>query len=160
MAEPIPFKYGNKNSNANIPQISIKCTDADGKENKEECLIFTNGTQNKVLIQTIEMIIVLGNRYDWKDGKEKLYYQNFGRALKGEPCKKWENLIKSVRIKSFKNFKSKVIELIEEIMGKDVHKDQIKYLMDTPQPANLSTTEWCNRVAVINAGLIYNNLTN
>ena len=75
--------------------------------------------------------------------------------MKGEPSKKWENLIESVRIKSFKNFKSKVIELIEEIMGKDVHKDQIKYLVDTPQPANLSTTEWCDRVAVINAGLIY-----
>jgi hypothetical protein len=97
----------------------------------------------------------LGNCYDWKDGKEKLYYQNFERALKGEPSKKWENLIKSVQIKSFKNFKSKVIELIEEIMDEDVHKDQIKYLVDTPQPANLSTTEWCDRVAVINAGLIY-----
>ena len=100
MAEPIPFKYGHKNSNANVPQISIKCTDVDGKENKEECPIFTNGTQNKVLIQTIETIIVLGNRYDWKDGKEKLYYQNFGRALKGEPSKKWESLIELVRIKS------------------------------------------------------------
>ncbi len=111
--------------------------------------------QNEVLIQTIETIIVLGNRCDWKDGKEKLYYQNFGRALKGEPSKKWENLIESVRIKSFENFKSKVIELIEEIMGEDVHKDQTKYLVDTPQPANLSTTEWCDRVAVINAGLIY-----
>jgi hypothetical protein len=40
-------------------------------------------------------------------------------------------------------------------MGKDVHKDQIKYLMDTPQPTNLTTTEWCDRVAVINAGLVY-----
>jgi hypothetical protein len=100
VAESIPFKYGNKNSKANVPQISIKCTDADGKENKEECPIFTNGTQDEVLIQTIETIIVLGNRYDWKDGKEKLYYQNFGRALKGEPSKKWESLIESVRIKN------------------------------------------------------------
>ncbi len=77
MAEPIPFKYGNKNSNTNVPQISIKFTDADGKENKEECPVFMNGTQNKVMIQTIETIIVLRNRYYWKDGKEKLYYQNF-----------------------------------------------------------------------------------
>ena len=77
MAEPIPFKYGNKNSNTNVPQISIKCTDADGKENKEACPVFMNGTQNKVMIQTIETIIVLRNRYYWKDGKEKLYYQNF-----------------------------------------------------------------------------------
>ncbi len=96
MAEPIPFKYGNKNS-TNLPQITIKCTDADGKENKEECPFFTNGTQNKVLIQMIKTNIVLGNRYDWKEsGKEKLYYQNFGCALKGEPSKKWEGHIESV----------------------------------------------------------------
>ena len=155
MAEPIPFKYGKKNSKVSVPQITIKCTDADGKENKEECPIFANETQNEVLIQTIEAIIVLGNRYDWKDGKEKLYYQNFGRALKGEPSKKWESLIDAVRNKTFENFKAKVIELVEEIMGEDVYKDQIKYLVDTPQPTNLSTTEWCDRVAVINAGLIY-----
>ena len=75
--------------------------------------------------------------------------------LKGESSKKWERLIESVRIKSFENFKSEVIELIEEIMGEDVYKDQIKYLVDTPQPTNLSTAEWCDRVTVINAGLIY-----
>jgi hypothetical protein len=40
-------------------------------------------------------------------------------------------------------------------MGKDVHRDQIKYLVDTPQPTNLTTAEWCDRVAVINAGLVY-----
>jgi hypothetical protein len=58
MAKPIPFKYGNKISNANIPQFSIKNTDADGKENKEDYLIFENGTQKEVLIQiqTIEWI--------------------------------------------------------------------------------------------------------
>ena len=48
MAEPIPFKYGNKNSNANIPQFSIKNTDADGKENKEDYLIFENGTHERI----------------------------------------------------------------------------------------------------------------
>jgi hypothetical protein len=75
--------------------------------------------------------------------------------LKGEPSKKWEGLIESIQNKTLDNFKSKAIELVEEIMGKDVHKDQIKYLMDTPQPTNLTTTEWCDRVAVINAGLVY-----
>jgi hypothetical protein len=50
-----------------------------------------------------------------------------------------------------------VIELIEEIMGKDVYKDKdkVKYLVDTPQPTNLLTIEWCERVAVINLGLIW-----
>ena len=112
---------------------------SDGYENKEECPIFTNKTQNKVSIQTIETIIVLGNCYDWKEsgaGKEKLYYQNFGRAMKGEPSKKWEGLIESIRTKTADNFKTKVVELVEEIMGKDVYKDQMKYSVDTPQPAN------------------------
>jgi hypothetical protein len=54
------------------------------------------------LIQMIETIFVLGNWYDWKEGKVKLYYQNFGRALKGQPSKKWEG---------FDNFRSKIIEL-------------------------------------------------
>ncbi len=42
-------------------------------------------------------------------------------------------------------------------MGEDVYKDQVKYLVDTPQPTNLSTTEWCDRVAVINinTGLVW-----
>ena len=75
--------------------------------------------------------------------------------MTGEPSKKWESLVDSIRNKTFDNFKTKVIELIEEIMGKDVYKDQVKYLMDTPQPTNLSTTEWCDRVAVINAGLVF-----
>ncbi len=80
MAEQIPYKcVGNKNSTI-IPQITIKSKDVDRYKNKEECRIFMNGTQNKVLIQTIETIIVLGNCYDWKEsgtGKEKLYYQHF-----------------------------------------------------------------------------------
>jgi hypothetical protein len=100
IAESIPFKYGNKNS-TNLSQITIKCTDADGKENKEESPIFADGTQHKVLIQTIETIFVLGNCYDWKEGKEKLYYQNFGRALKGQPSKKCEGLLKSVQAKRY-----------------------------------------------------------
>ncbi len=33
--------------------------------------------------------------------------------------------------------------------------DQNKYLVDTPQPTKLLTTEWCDRVAVINSGLIW-----
>jgi hypothetical protein len=40
-------------------------------------------------------------------------------------------------------------------MGEDVYKDQMKYLVDTPQPDNFTTTEWCDKVAVINAGLVW-----
>jgi hypothetical protein len=150
----IPLKYGKTSTDPS--QITIKCNDADGKGNKEECPIFTNGTPNKILIQRIETIIVLGNCYNWKEeGKEKLYYQYFGLALKGEPSKKWEGLIETVRKKTFDNFKNKVIELVGEITGEDVQKDQIKYLTDTPQPTNCTTMEWCVRIAVINSNLVY-----
>ncbi len=82
-----------------------------------------HGTENEVLIQVIETIIVLGNRYEWKEfgaRKEKLYYQNFGGALKGEPSKKWEGFIVTIRTKTVENFKTKVIDLVEEIMGDDI----------------------------------------
>ncbi len=75
--------------------------------------------------------------------------------MKGVPSKKWEGLIETVRNKTFDNFKKKVIELIEEIMGEDVYKYQIKYLTNTPQPTNLTTMEWCDRIAVINSSLVY-----
>ncbi len=35
------------------------------------------------------------------------------------------------------------------------YKGQIKYLMDTPHPTNLTAAKWCDRVAVINAGQVY-----
>ena len=75
--------------------------------------------------------------------------------MKGEPSKKWEGLIETIRTKTVENFKTKAIELVEEIMGDDIYKDQLKYLVDTPQPANFTTAEWCDRVAVMNAGLIW-----
>jgi len=81
MVEQIPYKYsGNKNSTT-IPQITIKCNDADGYENKEECPIFTNGTENEVLIQAIETIIVLGNRYDWKESGAGKKSRSFAESI-------------------------------------------------------------------------------
>jgi hypothetical protein len=68
----IPLKYGKTPTDP--LQITTKCNDVDGKENKEECPVFTNRTPNEILIQTIETIIVFGNCYDWKEEeKEKLY---------------------------------------------------------------------------------------
>jgi hypothetical protein len=55
------------------------------------------------------------------------------------PSKKWEGLIETIQNKTFDNFKNKVIELVKKIMRGDVHKDQIKYLTDTPQPTNITT---------------------
>jgi hypothetical protein len=39
-------------------------------------------------------------------------------------------------------------------MGEDVHKDQIKYLPDTPKPTNFTTMEFSDRIAVINSSLV------
>ncbi len=47
------------------------------------------------------------------------------------------------------------IELVKDIMGKDGHKDQIEHLLNTSQPTHLTTTEWCDRMAVIDAGLVF-----
>ncbi len=74
--------------------------------------------------------------------------------MKGEPSKKWEGLIETFQSKTFENFKNKVIELVEEIMGKDVNKDQIN-LVNIPQPTNLLTAVRCNRVVAFSTGLIY-----
>ena len=53
-AESIPFKFKSKSSNENF---FTKWTDADGKVNKDDYLIFENGTQqDKELTQTIELI--------------------------------------------------------------------------------------------------------
>jgi hypothetical protein len=46
------FNYGNKNSNTNVPS-QHQCTVVGWKEKKEEVPIFTNGTQNEVIIKTI-----------------------------------------------------------------------------------------------------------
>jgi Mg/Co/Ni transporter MgtE len=48
----IPFKYCQ--TPTEFPQITIKFDDADGKENKEECRILTNGTPSEILIETVE----------------------------------------------------------------------------------------------------------
>ncbi len=46
--------------------------------------------------------------------------------MKGEPSKKWEGLIETIRTKTVENFKTKVIKLVEETMGNDIYKVQLK----------------------------------
>ena len=79
------------------PTISTKCMDADEKENKELIPIFGNNSPDEVLLLTIENIFMLKDRYDWKEAKIKLMFQHFGRALKGEPLRKWTRLTNSQR---------------------------------------------------------------
>ncbi len=40
--------------------------------------------------------------------------------MKGEPSKNWEVLIENIRTKTADNFKTKVVEVVKEIMGEDV----------------------------------------
>ncbi len=49
MAEQIPHKYSGHKNSTTISQMTIKCPDADRKENKEDYLIFESETQREVL---------------------------------------------------------------------------------------------------------------
>ena len=69
--------------------ISIKSTDADGNENKGEVPIFGYNAPDKLLLNSFGDILALNKRYSWMDDeKGKLLFQNFGRAMQGEPLQK------------------------------------------------------------------------
>ena len=94
----IPLKYKVEEGVDKASTISIKCTNVDNKENKEECVTFGNGSPPELLIQVIETIVTLSDRYEWcveANNKAKLLFQHFRHALKGEPLRRWNKLTKS-----------------------------------------------------------------
>ena len=115
IAESIPFKYENKNS-TNLSQITIKCTDADGKENKEDYLIFENGTHERIFkgAQTAQRHLVELTRNQFticsevkekKDGAEipvrKRYENDFAKKAE-KLAKEKKETKKKVSIKNGK----------------------------------------------------------
>ncbi len=130
-----PLKYEIEEGVENPSMITIKCTDADGKENKEECPCFTNGKPKELLQQLCETILALNNRYEWIDNsKGQLLFQHFGRSLKGEPLRKWNKIAKNNRTFTENSFKDKFFELVEECIGEDAYQDQLAYLEETEMP--------------------------
>ena len=61
----IPIKYQVERGVENPKVMSIKCTDTDDNENKEECPIFTNGSPLEILIQIADTILSLEDTYGW-----------------------------------------------------------------------------------------------
>ena len=104
-----PMQYHIAPGVEDAPTISTKCMDADEKENKELIPIFGNNSPDEVLLLTIENIFMLKDRYDWKEAKIKLMFQHFGRALKGEPLRKWTRLTNSQRTFTADAFKNKYV---------------------------------------------------
>ena len=61
----IPLKYKIEDEVADASQITIKCTNADRKENKEECPVFTNGSPSELAILAFQTLIELDETYEW-----------------------------------------------------------------------------------------------
>jgi hypothetical protein len=85
--------------------------------------------------------------------KGKLLFQHFGRAMKGEPLRKWSKLTKNQRVYTLLAFKEKFSDLIEDLFGEDVYDDQLEYLCDESMPTSMKSSEWIDRIKVINAAL-------
>ena len=150
----IPIKYQVERGVENPKVMSIKCTDADDNENKEECPIFTNDSPLEILIQIADTILSLEDTYGWcENEKGKMMFQHLGRALRGEPQRKWKRITKNARTFTVLAFLDKWYELTEEIMGPDAYDDQLEYLTDTRQPRDMALMMWIDRVEVANQAL-------
>ena len=83
----------------NRKTIKVLYKDADGNVCKEELPIFADTSPKETLVQLLEEILTMQERFKWfnADGdgdnnannKKKLIFQHFGRALKGMPQRKW-----------------------------------------------------------------------
>ena len=153
----VPLKYKIEEGVENPRQISVKCKDADGNENKELIPVFGNGDPKELLIELYGRIRILEERYSWTEGennpKAKHQFQHFGTGLRGEHLRKWNKLIDRNRSYTSATFIAKAVKLIEKIFGEDAYSDQCEYLYDTKKPHNMSAVDWVDRIEVINAAL-------
>ena len=60
----IPLKFEIEDGVEDCKIITIKCTDADAKENKEYCPVFGDNSPGEVLINAYSTIQALYTRYD------------------------------------------------------------------------------------------------
>lgn len=137
-------------------KVSLKCTDEDGNENKEELPIFADGSPPETLFMLIDGVNVLEERYSWStNSKGKLMWQHLPRALRGTTLKVWNTSVKTNRTYTLAKFKEHAAALIEEKYGESVYQDQIDYIENARQPRDMSSTEYVDRLAVINMYLPY-----
>ena len=87
----VPLQYQVEEGVDNPKMISIKCTDADGNENKEEVQIFRNNAPDELFLNSFGDILALNKIYSWMDNvKGKLLFQHLGRAMKWGTASKVE----------------------------------------------------------------------
>jgi hypothetical protein len=82
--------------------------------------------------------------------KGTLLFQQFGRAMKGEPLQKWSKLTKNQRAFTLLAFEDIIYDLIDDIFGEDVYDDQLEFLCDKKMPSNIKSSERVGRIEVIN----------
>ena len=95
----IPLKYKMEEGVAdNTACIQIKCTDADGKEIKEDAPIFPAGGKDKQFLISVEAIMTIAQQYNWEgDNKGKLIFQHFERTIKDAPTQHaWAAILNAV----------------------------------------------------------------
>ena len=85
----VPLQYQAEEGVDTPKLILIKCTNADGTENKKEVPIFRNNEPDELLLNSFGCILALDERYSWMDKKKgELLFQHFGRAMKGKLLRK------------------------------------------------------------------------
>ena len=146
----VPLQYHVEEGVNNPKMISIKCTDADGNKNKEEVPIFGNNEPDELLLNSLGDNLVLNERYSWMDNeKGKLLFQHFGRAMKGKPLRKWSKLTNNQHAFTLQAFNDTFSDLIDDLFGEDTYDDQLEYLCDENMPTSLKSSEWIDRIEVI-----------
>ncbi len=154
----IPIRYEMEAGVNNAKMVTIKCTDSDNKENKEECVIFSDDQPLELLVQVIETITTLSERCGWTEGdaantKAKLLYQHMGRSLGGNALRTWNRIAKNVRNPTINSFMNHWHELVGEIIGDEVYDDQLEYMKDTTIPKKMDMMDALNRLMVMNESL-------
>ena len=144
--------------------IKVSCSDADGNVCKKELPIFTNNSPSEALIQLLEEILAMQERFGWfveggvndndGDKKKRLISQNFGRILKGLPQHKWAKIIKNRQTYRLISFRDKAERLLLEILGEEAYEEKYKYLCETAKPCNMKVTDWIGRLRVIKGRLV------
>ena len=161
--EDAPMRFEIEEGVVNCKTIKVSCSDADDNVCKEELPLFTNNSPEELLIQLLEEILAMQERFEWfvddgdgnndADTKKKLIFQHFGRALKGMPQRKWAKIIKNHHNYTLNSFRDKAERLISEGLGEEAYEEQYQYLCETKKPRDMKVSDWIDRLEVINERL-------
>ena len=63
--EDAPMRFEIEEGVVDCKTIKVSCSDADGNVCKEELPIFTNNSPKETLIQLLEEILAMAERFEW-----------------------------------------------------------------------------------------------